>query len=151
MKLINTISFAFFVSYFSISLQAEPSKQEATSSNDLKVIMNGLLDDTKLLTEGIFLEDFSKIKLASNNIANHPKPSSATLNKVKSNLAEEMATFKGFDMQVHNASQEIAKLAPSKDMVKMVSLYHKIIDGCQSCHNQYKSRISNVLSKSDDK
>jgi len=151
MKLTKTISFAFLSGLILLPLQAEQNEKKASTSNDLKVIMNGLLDDTKLLTEGIFLEDFSKIEFASNNIANHPKPSSTTLKKVKSNLAEEMGTFKGFDMQVHNASQEIAKLAPSKDMVKIVSLYHKIIDGCQSCHNQYKSRISNILSKSDNK
>jgi len=149
MKFIKLFSVAIIASYIFLYVNAQEQKSvQATisaPSNDLKTIMNGLLEDTKLLTEGIFLEDFAKIELAANNIANHPKPSPETLKKVKANLVEEMGVFKGFDMEVHNAALEIAMSASNEDLTRVVSLYHQVIDGCQSCHNQYKNRISKIL------
>ena len=152
MKFIKFFLVILIASNVFLLLHAQDQKptedKTSTKNSDLKIIMNGLLDDTKLLTEGIFLEDFTKIRLAANNIANHPKPSSETLKKVKANLAEEMGLFKGFDIKVHNASLEIAKSASNKDLVSVVSTYHKMIDGCLSCHSQYKNRISSVLNSS---
>jgi len=126
----------------------EPNKVQTKSTpatGDLKVIMNGLLDDTKLLTEGIFLEDFAQIEQAANNIANHPMIKMESKKKILATLGEEMSLFKGFDAKVHNASLEIAKSATNKDLVSVVSIYYQMIDGCFSCHNKYKNKISKLL------
>jgi len=124
-----------------------PSSVFAQETNRLKLVMNGLLKDTQLLNEGIFLEDYKKIELAAGNIADHPTPGKETMQKVMENLGTEMPTFKGYDMKVHNTAVIIAKAAKENDMKSIVSNYHQLIDGCLSCHNNYKKRVSNILSQ----
>jgi len=132
-----------------LAMVLAPSLAFAQDSNRLKQVMNGLLKDTQLLTEGIFLEDYKKIELAASNIADHPTPGKETMQKVMKNLGAEMPTFKGFDMKVHNTAVLIAKAANGNDMKAVVSNYHQLVDGCQSCHNQYKQKISTLLSQDD--
>jgi len=117
----------------------------AQDTNRLKLVMNGLLKDTQLLTEGIFLQDFNKIKLAASNIADHPTPGKETMQKVMEHLGTEMPTFKGFDMKVHNTAVLIAKAANENDMIGVVDNYHQLVDGCLSCHNDFKKRVAKVL------
>jgi len=145
MKFTKVFIVIITASCFSLSLQAE--EQNLAPSGDLKTIMNGLLDDTKLLTEGIFLEDFSKIELAANNIANHPSIKIESKKKIVATLGKEMSFFKGFDILVHDSAVDIAKSTTTKDMTKIISNYHKLIDGCQSCHSQFKNRVSELLNQ----
>ena len=127
---------------------ADLSANDGTSvqpTNKLRLVMQGLLKDTHLLSEGIFYGDFKKIEQAANNIANHPKPGMPTMKKVIGYLGKEMPKFKGLDTKVHNLAVDITKSAKDKDMATVVSQYHQLIDGCQSCHSQFKKRVSNAL------
>lgn len=124
---------------------AVASETDTTQEKGLKSVMQGLLKDTQLLSEGIFLQDFVEIELAANNIAKHPTPGMKTMKKVMGNLGTEMAVFKGLDMKVHNIALGITKSASNQDMPGVVSGYHKLIDGCQSCHSQFKQRVSKIL------
>ncbi|PHS18135.1 MAG: hypothetical protein COA86_08295 [Kangiella sp.] len=128
----------------SISVQ---EKNNHPSENRLKLIMQGLLKDTQLLNEGIFYDDFKKIEQAAKNIADHPNPGMNTMKKVIGYLGTEMPKFKGLDGKVHNTAVEIAKAAKDKNMESVVANYHELIDGCQSCHSQFKQRVSKVLAK----
>ncbi len=118
-----------------------------TSSNKLQLVMQGLLTDSQQLTAGIFYEDFVKIEQAAKNIADHPNPGKPTMKKVMGHLGKEMPTFKGLDMKVHNTAVDIVKAAGEKDMQAVVASYHQLIDGCQSCHSQFKQRVSKVLAQ----
>lgn len=109
--------------------------------------MQGLLKNSQLLTAGIFYEDFTKIELAAKNIADHPAPGMPTMKKVIGYLGEEMPAFKGLDMIVHNTAVDIGKAAGEKNMAAVVTSYHQLIDGCQSCHSQFKQRVSKVLAE----
>jgi len=128
------------------SLSANDGKSKP-SENRLQLVMQGLLKDTQKLNEGIFYDDFAKIEQAAKNIADHPKPGMPTMKKVIGYLGKEMPKFKGLDTVVHNTAVTISKAANEKDMVSVVSNYHKLIDGCQSCHSQFKTRVSKVLRK----
>jgi len=114
-------------------------------TNKLKLVMQGLLKDSHLLSEGIFYDDFAKIEKAAKNIADHPNPGMPTMKKVIDYLGKEMPKFKGLDGKVHNTAVEIAKAAKNKNMVNVISGYHELIDGCQSCHSQFKMKVSRVL------
>ena len=116
------------------------------STNKLKLVMQGLLKDSHLLSEGIFYEDFSKIEKAAKNIADHPNPGMQTMKKVIGHLGKDMPKFKGLDTKVHNTAISIMKAASKKNMSAVVANYHELIDGCQSCHSQFKKRVSKVLS-----
>ena len=80
-------------------------------------------------------------------IANHPNPGAEILQEIKKDLAADMPKFKMHDAKVHNAATSIVKLAGQHDLVGIFAEYHKLIDGCQSCHSDFRGRISVVLGK----
>ena len=145
MKINRKIFKAKSIALALLTLLLVPGSVFAQETNRLKVVMNGLLKDTQLLTEGIFLQDYKKIELAASNIADHPNPGKETMQKVMKNLGTEMPTFKGFDMKVHNTAVDIAKAAGDEDMTSIMSGYHQLIDGCLSCHTNYKKRVAKIL------
>jgi cytochrome c556 len=129
----------------SLSLLLSNSVLAHDNSNGLISVMQGLLDDSLVLNQGILEKDFSKIEKASNDIANHPKPGMVTMKKVMVGLGSEMASFKGFDTLVHDIAMNIKEAATKEDMVTVKSSYHELLNGCLSCHTQYKTRVTNLL------
>jgi cytochrome c556 len=113
--------------------------------NELRLVMQGLLEDAQQITAGIFLQDFSKIELAANKIANHPTPGMATKTKLVASLGPEMGKFKQFDSVVHDTAIVIATAAGEEDMASAITAYHQLIDGCQACHGEFKQRVAKIL------
>ena len=134
------------VSFNSGNLVAEEKANES-HANKLQLVMQGLLKDSQQLTAGIFNENFAKIEQAAKNIADHSTPGMPTMKKVIGYLGEEMPAFKGLDMTVHNTAVDIGKAARDKNMAAVVTSYHQLIDGCQSCHSQFKKRVSKILAE----
>ncbi|MBA6397062.1 hypothetical protein [Colwellia sp. BRX10-4] len=64
---------AFFVA---VSSNAQHYQQGIDKSSivTFKKVMQALLSDTKMFTQGIILEDFSLVESAAQGIINHPKP-----------------------------------------------------------------------------
>ncbi|MBE9547805.1 MAG: cytochrome c [Proteobacteria bacterium] len=113
--------------------------------NGLRLVMQGLLEDTQQITTGIFLQDFSQIEVAANKIANHPSPGMATKTKLIANLGGEMGKFKQFDTLVHNTAVKLSRAASNEDMTAIITAYHQLIDDCQACHAEFKQRIIKIL------
>lgn len=120
-------------------------ESEVKQVNGLKQVMRGLLEETQQLTAGIFLQDFRKIELAANKIANHPGPGMVVKTKLIAKLGPEMAKFKQLDSVVHNAAVVITRAAAENNMATIMTSYHQLIDGCQSCHSEFKQHIAKVL------
>ena len=144
---LSLLTATFLSAVFSLSLitTATLSADETVKSPELKVIMQVLLADTKQITEGIFIEDFEMIKKAANNIATHPEAPAETKMKLMKAFGKEMKMFKGNDMKVHQAAVEIAKAAETKDIEAIMSQFHQLVDGCQSCHSKFKKRAQDIL------
>jgi len=113
--------------------------------NELRLIMQGLLEDTQQIAAGIFLQDFSKIALAANKIAHHPAPGMVTKTKLIASLGPKMGQFKQFDSVVHDTAIVIATAANEEDMTAAMTAYHQLIDGCQACHSEFKQRVTKIL------
>ena len=66
-----TVTACILLSLSTIStiVSAEDAAPRAVS---LKEIMQGLLDDTQLITKGVFLENYSMIEKGATQIAQHP-------------------------------------------------------------------------------
>jgi len=129
------------------STAAISTEQADLNKNRLQLVMLDLLTDSQSLTEGIFKEDFKLIASSAEKIANHPNPGAEILQEIKKDLAADMPKFKMHDAKVHNAATSIVKLAGQHDLVGIFAEYHKLIDGCQSCHSDFRGRISVVLGK----
>jgi len=121
------------------------ANEETNNSATLKEIMQDLLKDTQQISEGIFTDDIKLVEKSAQQIANHPKVPMDTRTKLAKAFGPEMGKFKGFDMTVHNTAIAIEKAAKANDMSSVVSNYHQLIDGCQSCHNNFKIRASEIL------
>ncbi len=152
MSLLNKLglTFTLFLLLSSIVLFQPLSTVMAGEENgakyvSLKVIMQGLLDDTKMITEGIFLENYPMIEKGAKQIAQHPKVPMETRKKLLKALGSEMGQFKGFDMKVHHTAVSIAQAAKDNNMETILSNYHQLIDGCQYCHESFKQRATEIL------
>ena len=144
MSLLNKLGLTFilFIQPLSTVMAADGN---AAKNISLKGIMQGLLDDTKMITEGIFLENYSMIEQGAKQIAQHPQVPMETRKKLLKVLGSEMGQFKGFDMKVHNTAVSIAQAAKDNNMEAILSNYHQLIDGCQYCHESFKQRAVEIL------
>jgi cytochrome c556 len=110
-----------------------------------KDVMQGLLSETKMITQGIILEDFTLINDATESIINHPKPAMSQRKKLMKTLGDDIAIFKGLDHIVHSGAMKIQQAAKDKNMVVVIAEYQKLITGCQSCHSTFKAKLSKAL------
>ncbi|PCJ47502.1 MAG: hypothetical protein COA74_11395 [Gammaproteobacteria bacterium] len=144
MKHLIKIGLIFLTGIFFTSATLS-SEKETPSPTDLKSIMQGMLSDTKDITEGIFIDNFEMIEKAANNIAMHPEiPPVAKLKLIKA-FGPKMQEFKANDMKVHQAAVEIGKAAQLKDMDVIITQFHVLIDGCGSCHGKFKKTVQEIL------
>ena len=141
MKLKNKTKALLLAASVSVTL----SHSILAHDNGLKRVMQGLLNDSLILNQGILYKDYSTIEKAAKDIANHPKPGMMTMKKVKADLGSEMGSFKGFDTLVHDIAIKISDAAVRKDIETVKSSYQELLNGCLSCHTQYKTRVSNLL------
>jgi cytochrome c556 len=143
MKLLKLIS--IFIAVSTPLLVTAVEHPEDVEPTILKHIMHGMLSDTHQLTQGIFYNDFKQIEHAAKRIAKHPTPSLSTKIKILSNLGSDMSKFKDLDMFVHDTAMNINKAAKQKNMSDTITEYHKLIDGCLSCHRDYQQSVSKIL------
>ncbi|MFQ3195545.1 MAG: hypothetical protein ACI9N3_002379 [Colwellia sp.] len=92
--------------------------------------MQGLLSETKMITQGIILENFTLINDATENIIHHRKPAMSQRKKLMKALDDDIATFKGLDHIVHSGAMKIQQAAKDKNMVVVIAEYQKLITGC---------------------
>ncbi len=135
-----------FTSLIIFSLSSLPSLAKNTTSEvSFKTVMQGLLTDTKNITEGIVLEDFTLIEKAAKNIVDHPKPDLAIRMKLVKAMGSEMGKFKAKDTVVHNSAVALVKAAQAKKIDAVTQEYQTLINGCLGCHASYKEKIANIL------
>jgi hypothetical protein len=146
-KSITLISLFTVIPLLLISINAKSHDKHSSKINDVtfKQVMQGLLVESKMITEGIILEDYSMIKKAASHIAKHPKPAMLQRKKLMKSLGAEISKFKSFDSIVHGGAVIIEQAAKNRDMPRVLAEYQKMLDGCQSCHRIYKKRLSRVL------
>ena len=142
--IIKTIDLIFLIAG-SVSSATLLASNTLTETAPLKQVMQQLIIDTNLLTKALILEDYQLIAQSANHIANHQKADIEIRKKLARAFGPEMSQFKGFDMQVHNAAVEIDSAAQKQDMKSILTNHSILIEGCQSCHNNFRERVIKVL------
>lgn len=115
--------------------------------SDLKEIMKELRGNLIEITDGLLVNDFDRIEQGANGIAQHPQIPPAQVKRVVAELGPEMPQFKGFDVQVHDLALSIAAAAKAKDSEAVLADYQPLVAGCLGCHETFKDRVSEVLSR----
>ncbi len=118
---------------------------EIAPEGSLKLVMQELLDNTQQLTGAMLKEDYVLMETLSKSIADHPKPSMATRMKLMKAMGADMMQFKKNDGVVHGAAVNMIKAAQEKDIKSVGENFQIMINGCLSCHAQFKSRVSDIL------
>lgn len=137
---------AFLVGVIGLSMNAFSHVEEGANSElSLKAVMQGLSADTQKVTQGILAEDYQQIEKAAYHIAYHPGFVTSSKKKIIDHLGKEMKVFKSFDKNVHDLAMQINQAAKEKNMPKVVTRYHQLIDGCLACHSQFKQQVIEVL------
>lgn len=116
------------------------------ASPTLQLIMQNLGKSMDRLNRGIFYEDFKLIEDAASKVANHPKAKSQLPTVIRT-LKARISKFKNFDRKVHKAAMDIISLAKKKDMSKILNKHRVIMNNCVACHTEFRSEISQALSK----
>jgi len=133
-----------FVLIFAMTIAA------TAATDDLKDIMQGLRADTNAIADGLLTDDFEKVVIGANNIANHAQIPPEQIQLVAAELGAEMPAFKQMDVLVHDLSLEIAAAAKEDDRARAIADYHRMLDGCFDCHAAYKTRVAGVLANAVD-
>ena len=119
---------------------------EAAEPN-LKGIMQGLRDDVVAIADGLLIDDLDSVADGATRIANHERIPAEQVQLVAAELGSEMATFKQFDVSVHDLSLSIAAAAEKGDRDRAIADYQSMMSGCLACHAAYRERVAAVLSE----
>lgn len=132
---------------FSVPIYAQSHEPhtDKVSKVTFKLVMKGLLSNTKMITEGIILRDFALVEFAADGIVNHSKPAMSERKKLMKALGSDITKFKGFDHIVHSGAMKIKEAAKEKNMVTVIAEYQTLITGCQSCHGTFRDELSKAL------
>ncbi len=107
----------------------------------LKKIMVDLNTDVALLAAAIGSDDFKTIEESAKRIANHDKPPAEEIKKIIGFIGERAPEFKGADTVVHDGAMIVATSAKEKDMKKVVEHFYIVLQGCVSCHENFRAEV----------
>ncbi len=137
---------AILVTIITLFLSTLTATASATEPS-LKEIMQALRDNLIEITDGLLIDDFDRIERGAIGIAQHPQIAPAQVKRVAKELGPEMPQFKQFDVQVHNLSLSIAAAAEAKNSDVVWADYQPLVSGCLGCHEAFKARVSEALSR----
>lgn len=91
------------------------------------------------LETGIFYGNCDVIKNGARDIANHPAPSD--IDRIKKILGPKIAEFKAIDQKVHKAASGILKSCDPKNLDKVLTLHHEMLQSCVECHSRFREQV----------
>jgi cytochrome c556 len=133
--------------YAVVAILSALSAMATAAEPDLKGIMQGLRDDVVAIADGLLIDDLKSVADGATRIANHARIPAEQVQLVAAELGSEMATFKQFDVSVHDLSLSIAAAAEKGDREGAIADYQSMMSGCLACHAAYKERVAAVLNE----
>ena len=115
----------------------------------LRAIMQELGANMLRVTDAISREDWAAIEKIALHIAHHPHPAPSEMKQIFSYLGKDVATFKSFDQQSHEAAQQLAAAAAKKDGAAVISAFAAVQTGCLGCHQQFRAELVKHLHAKD--
>lgn len=110
----------------------------SSSHYTLQQVMHDLAFNISRINQGIFTNNRLMIKNGADAIAAHPKPKGGIKPYIKKNRSEVMNVVPVMDKMVHQTALDMAKIAETADMNKLLEMSHKISSGCVGCHDMFR-------------
>lgn len=104
-------------------------------------IMAGLETEMAQISRGLWLEDFDTIAAAAGAVAGHPRVPPEEFQRISTVLGEEMPSFGGMDMRVHDLAVRLAEEAGRGELGAVLSTDAELRQACVSCHSTFRERL----------
>ncbi|MDG4868591.1 cytochrome c [Guyparkeria sp. 1SP6A2] len=113
-------------------------------------IMEELGEHMVGITEGITHEDWIRVAEHAQAIADHPRPPMTERVRIMAFAGTDVAKFKEFDGEVHDAAARLADEAAGGDGSAIIASFGRLQNGCLDCHAAFRTTYRNhFLSGSD--
>lgn len=121
--------------------QAQVPKEEHKLT--LRVIMQELEADYLRLTNALLVDDFKGLEESATAIQTHPLPDEIVA-AIKKKLGRNFRSFERADEQTHQRAADLVKRAAAKDISGSAKASGGIMDGCVSCHKQFRAELRSL-------
>jgi cytochrome c556 len=121
--------------------QAQAPKQEHKLT--LRVIMQELGTEYLRLTNALLVDDFKGLQESAKAIQTHPLPDEIVV-AIKKKLGRNFRAFERADEQSHQRAADLVKRAAAKDISGSAKAFGGIVDGCVSCHKQFRAPLRSL-------
>ena len=121
--------------------QTQAPKQEHKLT--LRVIMQELGTEYLRLTNALLVDDFKGLEESAKAIQTHPLPDEIVV-AIKKRLGRNFRAFERADEQSHQRAADLVKRAAAKDISGSAKAFGGIVDGCVSCHKQFRAPLRSL-------
>lgn len=121
--------------------------QDSTTSDGLpvRISMQRLGADMSGFTQVMLLEDYEQMTVYADDIVHHPDMTPAEIQRIKSELGQEMDGFVAADEAVYTQALRLQEAAEARDMDLTLRRLHELQVGCVTCHVQFRQRLRTDL------
>jgi Cytochrome C''. len=126
-------------------LSTSPSLAQAPATTvehklTLRAIMQELGAEYLRLTTALLVDDFKGLEESAKAIQTHPLPDEIVV-AIKNKLGRNFRSFERADEQSHQRAADLVKRAAAKDISGSAKAFGGIVDGCVSCHKQFRAAL----------
>ena len=113
---------------------AEPAAEPLA----LRKIMKDMGSNMQAVTDGISREDWMLIEKTAPLIAEHPQPALLEKMRIMSFMGGNMAKFKAYDGETHQAAATLGQAAKGKDAQAVIAAFQALQTACHACHRDFR-------------
>ncbi len=127
-----------------VPADAGPAARQDGAASDgvpLRPIMQKLGADMAGFTQALWLEEYDQMAAYADDIVNHPRMSPAEIQRIKSELGQEMDGFVAADEAVHTGALRLEDAAEVRDVDLILQRLNELQVGCMACHTQFRQRL----------
>lgn len=117
------------------------ARVQAAEPLELQKVMKGLGTNMQVITDGISREDWELVAKTAPMIAEHPQPPLTEKMRIMSFMGSDMAKFKAFDGETHEAAHDLLHAAHEKNGLKVIAAFQKVQTACLSCHQTFRGKF----------
>lgn len=121
---------------FTMGRNAQPVQDERAMA--LFAIMEQLGHDMQAVAGAISREDWERVAELAPKIVNHAGPPMPEKVKIVTWLGADAGTFRGFDVQVHEAATAMSEATKQADDQEVITAFSKTQQSCLACHQSFR-------------
>lgn len=104
----------------------------------LRVIMQELGGNMQAITSAISQEEWVQVIQLAPKVAAHPEPPVTEKMRILAYLGADMAKFKSFDAQTHEAAHAMKQAAERGDGKAVIQSFARVQESCLGCHQAFR-------------